>query len=89
MASPNWIVNGLLRKLAASPDSVTNVRQLPLANAEEHFPPLTFSWRNLLVPAGLGMIHLWTFAPTFAELAHNWSTEPLYLHGSLVPPLSL
>jgi hypothetical protein len=51
MASPSGIVNGLLRKLAASPNFITNVRQLPLANATEHSPSLTLSWRNLLVPS--------------------------------------
>jgi hypothetical protein len=89
MASPNGIVNGQLRKLAAGPDPVTNVRQLPLANAAEHSPPLTLSWPNLLAPPGLGVILPWTFVPTAAELPHNRSTEPEHSHGYLVPLYSL
>lgn len=42
-------------------------------------------WRRLLVPTVLAAVLFWAFAPTFAELAHRWSTDAQYSHGYLVP----
>jgi exosortase len=42
-------------------------------------------WRRLFVPATLAAVLIWAFAPTFAELAHRWSTDTQYSHGYLVP----
>lgn len=43
------------------------------------------SRRRMLVPAALAGVLIWAFAPTFAELAHRWSTDTQYSHGYLVP----
>ena len=43
-------------------------------------------WRRLLVPAALGVVLLWAFAPTLAELARDyWAAREEYSHGYLVP----
>lgn len=90
MNSPTSIVTELWRKLAASSDSVTNVRQIPQGDApNQSVPPLSLSWRTLILPVGFGLLLLWAFAPTFAELAHSWSTDPEYSHGYLVPGFAL
>ncbi len=47
--------------------------------------PSPIPWQRLLVPGVLAMILLWAFAPTLAELAHRWSSDPEYSHGYLVP----
>lgn len=47
------------------------------------------SWRRLLLPAVLGVVLLWAFAPTLGELAHRWSEDPQYSHGYLVPAFAI
>ncbi len=48
-------------------------------------PSPSLSWRPLVVPAALGVVLLWAFWPTLAELAHRWSHDSQYSHGYLVP----
>src|SRR5262249_6886957 len=62
-----------------SPTSIMNSLSLP--------SPMP--WRRLIVPSALVGILLWTFAPTLAELAHRWSSDPEYSHGYLVPVFAI
>lgn len=89
MTSPTSIVTGILRRLAGNSDSITNVREIPRSNSLSLSLSQTLSWRLFIVPAALGMLLLWAFAPTVAELAHSWSNDPQYSHGYLVPAFAI
>jgi len=52
---------------------------------------MTSTWRltiNLLV-AVVGAILVWSYWPTFASLPEEWSSNPLYSHGYLVPAFAV
>jgi exosortase len=43
----------------------------------------------ILLASGLAAISLWAYWPTFAWLIHEWTTDPQYSHGYLVPVFSV
>ncbi len=90
MSSPTSIMTGIIRKLAGRPDSVTNVVPVPPGKEPSlSLPPTPLSWRRFILPAAFGVLLIWAFAPTFAELAHRWSADPQYSHGYLVPAFAV
>ena len=39
--------------------------------------------------AGFGLLLLWVYWPAFAAMAHQWTYNPQYSHGYLVPAFAL
>lgn len=51
--------------------------------------PPALPWKRLILPALLGVVLVWAFGPTLAELAHRWSSDSQYSHGYLVPAFAV
>lgn len=52
-------------------------------------PTTALPWQRLVLPSLLGVVLLWAFAPTLADMAQRWSSDPQYSHGYLVPVFAL